>query len=122
MANPNIVAVSSIYANTVFDADVAASAVSLLTCGSNKLQKINSLIIANIDGTNDADISVWVAESNGAARFYLAKTVTVPADSSLVITSKDTSFYLEENRRIIALASAAGDISLMASYEELDDA
>ena len=29
MANPNIVAVSSIYANTVFDADVAASAVSL---------------------------------------------------------------------------------------------
>ena len=27
MANPNIVAVSSIYANTVMDADVAASAV-----------------------------------------------------------------------------------------------
>ena len=40
MANPNIVAVSSIYANTVMDADVAASAVSLLTCGSNKVQKI----------------------------------------------------------------------------------
>ena len=41
MANPNIVAVSSIYANTVMDEDVAASAVSLLTCGSNKVQKIN---------------------------------------------------------------------------------
>ena len=49
MANPNVVAVSSIYANTAVDADVAASAVSLLTCGSNKLQKINSLVIANID-------------------------------------------------------------------------
>ena len=52
MANPNVVAVSSIYANTVLDADVAASAVSLLTAASNKLLKINSLVIANIDGTN----------------------------------------------------------------------
>ena len=33
MANPNIVAVSSIYANTAVDADVAASAVSLLNGG-----------------------------------------------------------------------------------------
>jgi len=40
MANPNIVAVSSIYANTVMDADVAASAVSLLT----KYKKLTRLL------------------------------------------------------------------------------
>ena len=54
--------------------------------------------------------------------FYLAKTISVPADSTLVIISKDTSFYMEEDRSIRALASAAGDISLMISYDELDDA
>ena len=75
MANPNIVAVSSIYANTVFDADVAASAVSLLTCGSNKVQKINSLVIANIDGSNAASIDVWITRSS--ADYYLAKTISV---------------------------------------------
>ena len=86
MANPNIVAVSSIYANTVFDADVAASAVSLLTCGSNKLQKINSLIIANIDGTNSATIDVWIHRSS--ADYYLLKTVAVAADATLVALDK----------------------------------
>ena len=50
MANPNIVSVSSIYANTVMDADVAASAVSLLTCGPNKVQKIIKLYnLQNLD-------------------------------------------------------------------------
>ena len=42
MANPNVVAVTSILAKTVLDADVAASAVTLLTCASEKLCKINS--------------------------------------------------------------------------------
>ena len=68
MANPNIVAVSSIYANTVMDADVAASAVSLLTCGSNKVQKINSLVIANIDGSNAASIYVWITTNTGTSQ------------------------------------------------------
>ena len=126
MAAPNIVNVTSIYGKTDYDADVGTSASSVVSnsSGSNKLLKINSIIAANIDGTNDADVTVFVAlKSNpSTALFHLAKTVTVPADSSLVIISKDTSFYLEEDRVIDALASAAGDISLMVSYEEMDDA
>ena len=125
MAAPNIVNVTSILGKTVFDADVATSAAITLTnsVGSDKVLKINTIIAANIDGSNDADITVYVSNnSNTTALFHLAKTITVPADSTLVIISKDTSFYLEENRRIIASASAAGDISLMISYEEIDDA
>ena len=125
MAAPNIVSVTSIYGKTAYDADVATSVSPTLTnaASSNKLLKINTIVAANIDGTNAADITVYVSNaSNTTALFYLAKTISVPADSSLVITSKDTSFYLEEDRRIQALASAASDISLMVSYEELDDA
>tara|TARA_A100001015_G_C15028922_1_gene732024 strand:- start:2855 stop:3235 length:381 start_codon:yes stop_codon:yes gene_type:complete len=126
MAAPNIVNVTSILGKTAYDADVATSAATLLDNGAttNKLLKINSIIAANIDGTNDADITVFVTlqTNTNTTLFHLAKTVTVPADSSLVIISKDTSFYLEEDRAIRALASATGDISLMCSYEELDDA
>ena len=120
MANPNVVAVSSIYANTAVDADVAASAVSLLTCGSNKLQKINSLIIANIDGTNAATIDVWVTRSS--ADYYIAKTISVPADETIVVIDKNMGLYLTENDVLKIQASAAGDLSATCSYEEIDDA
>tara|TARA_R100000655_G_scaffold107957_1_gene159092 strand:+ start:3970 stop:4332 length:363 start_codon:yes stop_codon:yes gene_type:complete len=120
MANPNVVAVSSIYANTAVDADVAASAVSLLTCGSNKLQKINSLVIANIDGTNAATIDVWVTRSS--ADYYIAKTISVPADATLVVIDKNMGLYLTESDVLKIQASAAGDLSATCSYEEIDDA
>ena len=120
MANPNVVAVSSIYANTAVDADVAASAVSLLTCASNKLLKINSLVIANIDGTNAASIDVWVTRSS--ADYYIAKTISVPADATLVVIDKNMGLYLTENDVLKIQASAAGDLSATCSYEEIDDA
>ena len=125
MAAPNIVNVTSIIGKTVYDSDVGTGLTALLinAANSNKVFKINTIIAANIDVTNAADITVQVSTGgSSSALFYLAKTISVPADSSLVITSKDTSFYLEEDRRIVAVASAAGDLSLMVSYEELDDA
>ena len=120
MANPNVVAVSSIYANTAVDADVAASAVSLLTCASNKLIKVNSLIIANIDGTNAATIDVWVTRSS--VDYYIAKTISVPADATLVVIDKNMGLYLVESDILKIQASAAGDLSATCSYEEIDDA
>jgi len=120
MANPNVVSVSSIYGNTAVDADVAASAVSLLTCASNKLLKINSLIIANIDGTNSADISVWITRSG--VDYYIAKTISVAADSTLVPIDKNMGLYLVESDILKIQASTAGDLSAVCSYEEIDDA
>ncbi len=126
MANPNIVNVSSIYGKTVSDADIATgSPVTLVTCATDKILKLNSLVIANIDGTNAADISVYL-QGNGtnlaAAAHYLAKTISVPADSTLVVISKDISVYLLEGDYLAVESSATGDLSAVLSYEELDDA
>ena len=120
MANPNIVAVSSIYANTAVKDDIPASAFSLLTCSSNKVLKINSLVIANIDGTNAASISVWITRSS--TDYYLAKTISVPANASLVVIDKNVGLYLVESDILKIEASAAGDLSAVCSYEEIDDA
>lgn len=125
MAAPNIVNVTSIFGKTVGTTLANTSFNYLLTNSnnSNKVFKINTITAANVDGTNAADISVYVSNTSSTASvFDLARTISVPADSTLVITSKDTSFYLEEDRRIIAYASASFDISVMISYEELDDA
>ena len=125
MAAPNIVNVTSIIGKTAYDAFVSTSQSITLqnAASSNKVLKINTILAANRDGTNDADITVYVTTTGSTtALFYLAYTITVPADSTLVITSKDTSFYLEEDRAIRANASNSSDISLMISYEEMDDA
>ncbi len=124
MAAPNIVDVTSIYGKTAFDADISTSDDAILTnaASSNKLLKINSLVIANIDGSNAADITVTIKTASGTVLAYLTHTISVPADSTLVVISKDTSIYLEEDRAIHLDASTSGDLSGVCSYEEIDDA
>ena len=53
---------------------------------------------------------------------HLAKAVSVPAKSTLIVLGKDAPIYLEENDRLQAHASAASDLEIIISYEELDDA
>jgi hypothetical protein len=78
---------------------------------SGKVFKINSLIVSNVDGSSAADITVSLfSEDNiGGTATEIVSTVTVPADASLVVISKDTSIYLEEDKSIGATASAASD-------------
>lgn len=122
MANPNIAGLSNIYGKTVFDADIATSASAIVTnaASSGKILKINSLIIANIDGSNAADITVTIQNAAGnSVSSTIANTVSVPADATLVIISKDTQIYLEEDMSIHLASSVAGDLSGTCSYDEI---
>jgi hypothetical protein len=122
MAAPNIVSVSSIYGKTMGAALSTTTTTDILTCPANKVLKINSIIVANVDGTNNADATVYFYDSSAAARYALAYTVTVPADATLIVLGKDSPIYLEESDQIEAGASASGDLQIIISYEEIDDA
>lgn len=122
MAAPNIVNVSSIFGKTKGAALGTSTTTQILVCPTNKVLKINSIIVSNIDGSNAADATVYFFDSSAGARYNLASTISVPADSTLVVISKDTSIYLEEGDEIEAGASASGDLQIIISYEELDDA
>ncbi len=130
MANPNIVSVSSIYGgNAGWNLSNTLTA-TLLTVDAEKIVKINRITCANVDGSNDANLNLYVdgmgsgasgVTTTGAdATVYLAKTVTVPADSTLVVL--DTPIYLMEADVLKGGASAASDLDLFVSYEILDDA
>ena len=80
------------------------------------------LFFLNVDGTNSVDISIRWYDASASATWHLCKTVTLPADSTLVVLGKDSPIYLEEGDRIRGLASAASDAQVTVSYEELDDA
>ena len=130
MANPNIVSVTSILGgNAGFNLTNTLTA-TLITVDAEKLVKINRITCANVDGSSSADLDLFIdGLGSGAsgvtttgqdATVYLAKTVTVPADTTLVVL--DTPIYLMEGDILKGGASAASDLDLFISYEVLDDA
>ena len=130
MANPNIVSVTSIYGgNAGWNLSNTLTA-TLLTVDAEKIVKINSIICSNVDGTNSATLNLYVdgmgsgasgVTTTGAdATIYLAKTMAVPADATLVILN--TPIYLMEADVLKGGASAASDLDLFVSYEIIDDA
>ena len=125
MTEPNLVNVTSIvgrsYLQLLKDDAITHSNASMITCDSNKLIKINSIIIANIDTANSVEIDVAI-NHHDHGRHYLARTVTVPADSTLVVIGKDSPVYLEEGDELEARAGADNDADICISYELLDDA
>jgi len=122
MAAPNIVNVTSIYGKTLGTALGTNTDAAHITCPSEKVLKINSIIVANVDGTNSADVTVKFYDSSTTDNIRIASTVAVAADSTLVVLGKDAPIYLEEGDQIRAGASATGDLEIVISYEELDDA
>ena len=118
MAAPNIVNVTSIIGKTaVMAVTTTPTDIVSNSAGSNKVFKINSLIISNIDGAVSADISASVFRSS--VEYKIAHTIAVPADATLIVLSKDTSIYLEEGDTIRLTASANGDLQAVCSYEEI---
>ena len=122
MAAPNLVNVTSILGKTNGVQLDTTTTTDIISCASDKLVKVNSIIVANIDGTNAADVTVYFYDNNLSHRTAIADAVTVPAKSTLVVIGKDSPIYLEESDQIEAGASANGDLHLTISYEILDDA
>ena len=116
MAQPNIVGVTTIYGKTdVLSVTTVATAITSNSAASGEVYKINNVIVSNIDGTNDATIDIYIFRA--AVAYYVAKTITVPANASLVALSKETALYLEEGDDLYCLASADGDLQAVCSYE-----
>ena len=123
MAAPNIVNVSTITGKTTY----AALGVTLTTvllanpASSGKVFKINSIMIANVDGTSAADVTIDIntAAAGSGTSYALANTIAVPADATLSLIDKTNSFYLEEDKSIIGGASANSDLEIVISYEEI---
>ena len=130
MANPNIVSVTGIKGESVGFNLSATTTTTLMTVASNKVVKVNRITVANVDGTNAADVTVSITKANftpdgisnfdTSGTFFIAKTISVPADSTLVLL--DTPIYLMEGDVLKGGAGAASDLDLFVSYESIDDA
>tara|TARA_A100001201_G_scaffold45142_1_gene46071 strand:- start:2572 stop:2946 length:375 start_codon:yes stop_codon:yes gene_type:complete len=123
MAAPNIVNVATITGKSAVVSLTTTNATAVVSnaASSGKVFKVNSLTVANVDGAVAADITVsyYSQDDIGGTATEIVKTVSVPQDSTLVVIDKNTSLYLEEDRSLGAQASAANDLKVFVSYEEI---
>jgi len=119
MAQPNIVNVSSILGTSEVKVLTTTLTTTLVTAASDKVLKMNLIRCTNItdnDATVDFDVEV------AGTHKKIANEVTVPANSVVDITDKNSSFYLMETDLLRGGASAGEAIDILISYEILDDA
>ena len=123
MAAPNLASLTTITAKTGLTDLNSTSATTILSnaASSGKVLKLSSIYVCNVDGTNNADITIKVhsAAAGSGTGYAIASTIVVPADGSAVIIDKNSPVYLEEDKSLVATASAGGDLECVLSYEEL---
>ena len=126
MANPNIVNVTTINGgNAGFNLSATTTDTLMTVSGSGVIVKVNRITVANVDGSSAANVDLFIdglgtgaagVTTTGAdATVYLAKTISVPADATLVLL--DTPIYMMEGDILKGGASAAGDLDLFVSYD-----
>lgn len=120
MAAPNLAGMTNIKGKVTGSGDLTTTTdTTIVSCPVDKVLKVNSIIGANIDGADSADLTVGVYDSPDT--YYLAYQIPIQGQSSMVVLSKENSIYLEEGNEIRAGASATGDLSLIVSYDEIGD-
>ena len=123
MANPNLNTASTVLVNNslVRLDNTTETLVVSNAASSNKAYLIDSVVVSNVDGVNACDITLnmYAAATNTGTATKLAHTVTVPADATLVVVSKDFGVCLTEAQSIYAQASAGGDLHVTAFWKEL---
>ena len=123
MAAPNIVNITSMFGKTDTTSLTTTSATNLLNnaASSGKVLRVTLVRAVNTDGSNAADISVslYSAASLGGAATELIQAKEVAINTNLDVITKDTPLYLEEDTSLGATASAANDIKMIVTYEEI---
>lgn len=123
MAAPNIVGVTTVTGETTYVSCTGSDQVLVdNVANSNYVYRINSIIVANDDGTSSGDINVVLHDTaaGGGTGYKLAHTVSVAADSTLVVLDRASSIYLTENKSIV-VNGTNNRLDVVCSYEKIID-
>ena len=128
MANPNLVAVTTITGNTTYLTPSGTSPLILLpnAASSNQVLKINQIIATNSNTSFAANATVSIYTNGGVAQgsspsggntFPIASTISVPVGAALIVVDKSTQIYLTENTSISVTSSISNALTYTVSYE-----
>jgi hypothetical protein len=122
MATPNIVNVSDIRGRTTY-VDLTTASVTLLlgNITTDKVAKVNTIIVSNVDGTNSVNFSLnYNTNAAGSGtNVPMISTISVPANASLIAMDKSTSIYITDSTSLTVQAGTASKLKVIISYEEI---
>jgi hypothetical protein len=130
MANPNIVNVASINGVTTGYTPSGTTAVVLLpnAASSSHVFKIDQIMVSNLTASaanatvqlySNGAVAQGSAPSGGSVISSLAYQISVPPNSSVIISDKTTAFYLQEATSITITSGTGSALSYTTSYEDI---
>ena len=119
MATPNLVNIATITPKNAMGTLGDTNRTTMIDVPAETAVRIDTILLANIDGTNAADVTVEISNDNGSTYYKIASTISVPADSTLDLISRP--IYLDETDLIAVTTGAANDIAFHVSYVEMVD-
>jgi hypothetical protein len=132
MANPNIVAVTSIYGNTAYVLPSGTSATTSwtyngttaltgLTPAVGTVNRVTSIVVANVT-SSAANCTVQISNNptfaSGTA-YSIAYQISVPPNASLIVTDKTSSFYVTENQSVGVISGTGSALAYTATFEAI---
>lgn len=133
MANPNIANVTTINGNTAYVIPSTTGATTSwtfngttsltgLTPASNTVNRVTSIVVSNTTASS-ANCTVGIGNNAtfGSATVvaYFAYQISVPANSSLIVVDKTTSFYVTENQSVGVTSGTASSLTYTATFEAI---
>ena len=119
MATPNLVNIATITPKNAMGTLGDTNRTTMIDVPADTAVRIDTILVANDEGTNAADCTLEVSNDNGSTYYKIASTISVPADSTLSMI--DTPIYLDETDLIAVTAGAANDLAFHVSYVEMVD-
>lgn len=118
MAAPNLANPTAVYGRTVrYRVTTTMAAALSNAAASNKCLKVITVLCCNDDGVNPCDITLM--HNDGTSDAPIDSTISIPADATQALITRDVPIYLEEGHSLRAQAGANNDLNLTISYEEI---
>ena len=117
-----------IYGKTKVYNNVPTSITSILEqSNSSKVFKINSIFVTNTNTSSiriDVQLNVRDADDTNLGTAYLAKNLLIPANSTQIVSTKETYFYLTAGSSASSFIKAesdnSGGVNIIIGYEEIE--
>lgn len=122
MANPNILAATTIYGNTTYliPSTTSVTTWTTLTPATGTVNKVENITVSNVTSSAaTVTISINSATGGSGTAYRIAYQISVPANATLVVTDKTTSFYVGEGQSVVVTVGTGSALELVASYEAI---
>jgi len=126
MAAPNIVSIANLVPHTSFVTPANTSRNALVAApATGTAFKINQIMVSNIDTSVAYNATVETRLADGTTYGSLASTISIPPNSSVIISDKTTMFYLVdtsvtgETSTLWCTSSTASKLVFTVSYEAI---